>query len=75
MFQKAEQNHELDPLKCGTHSVSHIYFVDDLMVFLQAVKKNTRRLKTLLDEFSKLLGMQIYNHKSAIYFGGNAPHR
>ena len=66
---------ELDPLKCGTHLVSHICFADDLMVFLQADKKNAQRLKTMLDEFSKLSGLQINIHKSAIYFGGNAPHR
>ena len=75
MFQRAEQNQELDPLQCGTLSVSHICFADDLMVFLRADKKNARRLKTLLDDFSNLSGLKINSHKSAIYFDSNTPHQ
>ena len=52
MFKQAEQNDELDPMACGTIAVSHIMFVDDLMVFLKADTKNARCLKRILDDFS-----------------------
>ena len=70
MFKKAECNNELDPFSCGEISVSHIIFADDLMVFLRADKRNARRLKLLLDEFSSLSGLTIKYHKSEIFFGG-----
>ena len=74
LFKKAEQHQELDPMACGTLSVSHIIFADDLMVFLKADKKNAWRLKQLLDEFSKLSGLSINYAKSAIYFEGSVQH-
>lgn len=70
MFKKAKCNNELDPFSCGEISVSHIVFADDLMVFLRADKRNARRLKLLLDEFSSLSGLKINYHKSEIFFGG-----
>lgn len=75
MFKKAERNKELDPLSYGTVSVSHICFADDLMIFLRMDKRNARRLKLLLDEFSSLLGLSINYHKSAVYFGGTTEHQ
>ena len=75
MFQQAESRKELDPISCGTSSVSYICFADDLMIFLCADKKNAHRLKLLLDDFSNLLGLKINNNKSVVYFRGNTPHR
>ena len=74
MFKKVECNNELDPFSCGEISVSHIIFADDLMVFLCVDKRNARRLKLLLDEFSSLSGLTIKYHKSEIFFGGATQH-
>ena len=62
-------------MACGTIAVSHIIFVDDLMVFLKVDKRNARRLKLLLNELTALSGLQINYAKSAIYFGGSTQHR
>ena len=59
MFKHAEHNGELDPMVCGLTTVSHIIFVDDLMVFLKADKKNARGLKKILDDFSTRSGLNI----------------
>ena len=75
MFKKVECNNEIDPFSCGEISVSHIIFADDLMVFLRADKRNARRLKLLLDEFSSLSGLTINYHKSEIFFGGATQYR
>ena len=75
LFKKAEHHQELDPMACGTLSVLHIIFADDLMVLLKADKRNARRIKQLLDEFSVLSGLRINYAKSAIYFGGSTQHR
>ena len=74
LFKKAEHHQELDPMACGTLSVLHIIFADDLIVLLKADKRNARRIKQLLDEFSVLSGLRINYAKSAIYFGGSAQH-
>lgn len=75
LLKKAKSQREIDPLSCGSLSVSHIIFADDLMIFLRADKKNARRLKLLLDEFTTLSGLNINYHKSAIYFGGPVQHQ
>ena len=75
LFEHAELEGEINPPSCGTISVSHIIFGDDLLVFLQADKRIARRLKTILDEFSALSGLSINLQKSTIYFGGQVKHQ
>ena len=73
--KQAEHNGELDPVVCGSTAVSHIIFVNDLMVFLKADKKNARCLKKILDDFSARSELNINFLKSAIYFEGTVKDR
>ena len=75
LFRKAEECSEIDPIACGSVTVSHIIFTDDVMIFLQVDKKNARNLKRILDQFSSLSGMNINYGKSAIFYGGSVQHR
>ena len=75
LFKKVELNGELDPLACGTLSVSHIIFADDVMIFLRAAMRNAQRLKLILDQFTSLSGMNINYSKSAIFFRGSVQRR
>ena len=75
LLKKAETRGEIDLISCGTLTVSHIIFTDDLMIFLKADKKNARRIKILLDEFTTLSGLNINLHNNVIYFGGSMQHR
>ena len=75
LLRKAEARKDLDPLTCGSLSVSHVIFVDDLMIFLKADKKNTLHLKLVLQDFTALFELTINSSKSAIFFGGLVKHR
>lgn len=75
LFRRAELRREIDPLACGTITVSHIIFTDDLMVFLKVDKNNGQQLKLILDEFSAISGLNINMQKSSIYFGGHVKDR
>ena len=75
LFEKAELEEDLKLPSCGTTSVSHIIFADDLLVFLQVDKQNACRLKSILEEFSTLSGLSINLQKSTVYFGGQVKHR
>ena len=75
LFKKAEENGEIDPIACGAVTVSHIIFADDVIIFLQADKKNARKLKSILDHFSSLSELMINYGKSTIFYGGAVQHR
>ena len=70
LLRKVEARKELDPLTCGSLSVSQVIFADDLMIFLKVDKKNAQHLKLVLQEFSAISGLSINSSKSAIFFGG-----
>ena len=75
LFRKAKECDEIDPIANGSVTVSHIIFADDVMIFLQVDKKNSRNFKRILDQFSSLSGMNINYGKSAIFYGGSVQHR
>lgn len=50
---------------------SHLFFVDDLILFAKATKRNCLTIKNTLDKFCSLSGQKIILSKSKIYF---SPH-
>jgi hypothetical protein len=61
---------------CGLSSISeqnhitHLYFVDDFMMFCHADLGFVRILRGVLDIFSRLSGLTINQDKSFVYSSG-----
>lgn len=52
----------------GTRAFSHIIFVDDIPCFLLEKEENIKNLKTILDDFGDLMGLQINLQKTHVFF-------
>ena len=55
-------------------SISHIFFVDDTLIFLKADNSNCRNLGILLDSYYSASGQAVNLQKSYVYFSANTPH-
>lgn len=56
-------------------SFSHIFYVDDLMLFAKANSKNCATIVEVLDNFCNMAGQKIYLNKSRISFSLNVTGR
>ena len=56
--------------RCKTIILSHLCFVDDLMLFCKGDVSSVRSLCNCLHLFSQTSGLQAYSAKSAIYTAG-----
>lgn len=61
------------PLKICRHgpSLSHLFFVDDLILMSQATKESSNAIKGILENFCSWSGQKINNQKSKILFSNN----
>ena len=50
-----------------TLSISHMLFVDDILIFYYGMERELRRVLDILDVFNACIGMELNFHKSAIY--------
>ncbi|CAN6571052.1 unnamed protein product [Malus baccata var. baccata] len=73
LIQDAVEKKSLDGIKLGiTGSVlSHIFFADDMLIFLRANEKNCRNLVNLLKAFCDASGQEVNLQKSNVFFGAN----
>ena len=71
-----EQNRG-DPIKASRNgpSFSHIFFVDDLLLFAKANSKNSKAIMDVLDHFYNLAGQKVNKSKSRILFSPNVARR
>ena len=71
-----EQN-RWDPIKASRNgpSFSHIFFVDDLLLFAKANSKNSKAIMDVLDHFYNLAGQKVNKSKSRILFSPNVARR
>ncbi|KAK2637418.1 hypothetical protein Ddye_032210 [Dipteronia dyeriana] len=71
--QDAEKNGRGLGLKCCRSSpiISHMFFVDDTILFCKASEENSLSIKKILDIYEKGSGVQINLHKSSITFSPN----
>lgn len=50
-----------------------LFFVNDLVLFGKANRKNCQNIKDALDTFCELSGQKVNNSKSCVYFSPNVP--
>ena len=71
------ENNRLDKIKASKNcpSFSHVFFADDLMLFVKANAKNCEAIIEVLDTFCKLAGQKVNLAKSRVLFSPNVPRR
>lgn len=75
MIIKSCQSALLSPVNIGPQnlSVSHLFFADDSLFFLQATLQNCEMLSDILHTFCVASGQLINVNKSSVYFSPNTP--
>ena len=75
LCNRAQEEGSLQGLRVarGCPRLSHLFFADDTMFFLQADKENCASLKTILDSYEQASGQSISKEKSTITFSRKAP--
>ncbi|KAK9985511.1 hypothetical protein SO802_030462 [Lithocarpus litseifolius] len=70
--EKCEENIWI-PIKAsrGGPAFSHLFFVDDLVLFARADHTNCSAIQDVLDEFCAIFGQTISDSKSRVYFSPN----
>lgn len=56
---------------CST--TSHLFFVDDTLIFLEANRQNCENIMHILNKYCLASGQQVSLHKSSVYFDRNIP--
>jgi hypothetical protein len=56
--------------RCAKLRLSHLCFVDDLLIFLEASLKSVNVIQQVLKEFECLSGLKANPSKSSIFFAG-----
>lgn len=56
--------------RCKETRITHVSFADDLMMFSRADEGSVTTLKTALEQFSHISGLNINNRKSSLYMAG-----
>lgn len=76
MMNKACHANLLSPVRIGQLQlpISHIFFADDSLFFLDATLDNCLHLSDILDTFCSASGQLINVNKSSIYFSPNTSH-
>ena len=71
------ENNRLDKIKASKNgpSFSHVFFADDLMLFVKANAKNCEAIIEVLDTFCKLAGQKVNLAKSCVLFYPNVSRR
>lgn len=61
MMDKAVSEHKIQPLRVsvGGPPISHLLFADDSLFFLKADTSNVEALKTVFQDYEKVLGQRI----------------
>ena len=71
----AEKCEEWDLVRAsrGGIAFSHLFFADDLVLFVKANQKNCRAVRDVLDTFCCLSGQKVSAEKSRVFFSPNIP--
>ncbi|KAM2620935.1 hypothetical protein TB2_025761 [Malus domestica] len=75
LIKQAGERKHIEGVKMGIAGpmISHIFLVDDTLIFMKADERNCRNLVQVIDEYCLALGQQVNKSKSSVYFGGNVP--
>lgn len=70
MIQLTVDRRYLDGVKMNHNGlvISHIFFVDDMLLFLKVDKKNCTNLVQLLREYYSAYGQEVNFQKSNVFF-------
>ena len=62
-----------NPVKAsqGSLAFSHLFFADNLVLFVKAGRKNCMAVKDALDTFCSLSGQKVSHEKSKVFFSPN----
>ena len=52
-------------------ALSHLFFVDDLVLFAKADQKNCVAIRDVLDSFCDMSGQKVSTQKSRVFFSPN----
>ncbi|KAM1606865.1 hypothetical protein PS1_028017 [Malus domestica] len=76
MIQGAVDQQLLAGVKMNMHFpvISHIFFVDDILLFLKANRQNCCSLVQLIDEYCAASGQAVNFQKSSVFFSSNTPY-
>lgn len=75
MLSGAKDNKELSyHPRCASMKITHLCFVDDLMIFCKGNLGSVKVIKTILEEFGTVLGLQLNAPKSRVYLGSDSEH-
>lgn len=58
---------------CKKIGLTHLCFADDLIIFSEASVQSLSRISSILSEFYSLSGLQVYFHKSEVFFCNVSP--
>ncbi|XP_056842856.1 uncharacterized protein LOC130507579 [Raphanus sativus] len=75
LCNRAQEEGSLQGLRVarGSPRLTHLFFADDTMFFLQADKENCASLQTILRKYEQASGQSISKAKSAITFSRKTP--
>lgn len=75
MLTKPPQSHLLHPVQLtpGGTGISHLFFADDSLFFLEAKLQNCEHLSDILHTYCSASGQLINVEKSSLYFSPNTP--
>ncbi|XP_026396192.1 uncharacterized protein LOC113290814 [Papaver somniferum] len=69
---KSKLLHGFKPTKTCL-SISHLFFVDDCLIFIKARNRDARNLVSIIDQFSKYSGHAVKFENSVIAFSSKVP--
>lgn len=49
-------------------SISHLMYVDDILLFYKANTKSLHTIKAILEEFIEFIGLEVNSQKSSVTF-------
>lgn len=53
--------------------ISHIFFVDDSLIFCQATKEEYSNLQGVLETYEQTSGQQLNRERTSLFFYSNTP--
>ena len=77
LLNKATQRNDLKGLAASTRGprISHLFFVDDSLIFCQATEKEGAKVQRILQVYESSSGQQLNRKKTTLFFSSNIPTR
>ncbi|KAE8656259.1 hypothetical protein F3Y22_tig00117005pilonHSYRG00262 [Hibiscus syriacus] len=75
LLLKAQRRNEIKGIRASLRGprVTHLFYVDDSLLFVKNSGANVRRVKSILAQYEKASGQKVNYEKSSIFFSPNTP--